>query len=120
MQSTRAKKAAENIVVSAFCLDATTAREIVNEFYQTAEAIHITFYKNLDELRNQARLYLPDRILIRLQDCEDPARLELVFSWPREVQKRVVFAVSPDYVETNVFYRGVGFPVVRPGSMLQV
>lgn len=108
------------LIVAVFCLDARAACEFVQLLYQQNENSCVTFYRSLDEIRLQARFRIPDRIVIRQDDCMEGDELEQVFSWPKEVQKRVVFAVKDVADGQYILYRGQQYPLLMPGDSVRI
>ncbi len=106
--------------VAIFCLDARAACEFIHLLYLDSRENCVTFYRSLDEIRQQARFRIPDRIIIRKDDCMEGDELEQVFSWPKEVQKRVVFAVANNGVEQQITYRGQRYPLLIPGESVRI
>jgi acyl-CoA synthetase (AMP-forming)/AMP-acid ligase II len=106
--------------VAVFCLDAGAACEFLRLLYLHSGELSVTFCRTLDEIRLQARLRIPDRIVIRKADCTEGDELEQVFSWPKEVQKRVVFVVPDERDGRQISYRGQHYPLLVPGEAIRL
>lgn len=106
--------------VAVFCLNAAAACEFIQLLYLQHHESCVTFHRSLDEIRLQARFRIPDRIVIRHADCMEGDELEQVFSWPKEVQKRVVFAVAEATAGQHIVYRGQQYPLLAPGESVRV
>lgn len=120
MQAGHASSVSSTLHVAVFCLDARAACEFIHLLYLDARENCVTFYRSLDEIRQQARFRLPDRIIIRKDDCMEGDELEQVFSWPKEVQKRVVFSVTNNGTEQTIAYRGQQYPLLIPGESVRI
>jgi hypothetical protein len=46
--------------------------------------------------------------------------LEQIFSWPKEVQKRVVFAVNDEKAGSQIVYRGQEFTLLVTGKSIRI
>ena len=98
--------------MAVFCLDAQAACDFIQLLFLHSGEGSVTFYRTLDEIRLQSRFRVPDRIVIRKADCTEGDEMEQVFSWPKEVQKRVVFAVADEKEGRQISYRGQQFPML--------
>jgi hypothetical protein len=120
MLAGHAGSVSSSLHVAVFCLDAKAACEFVQLLYMESRESCVTFHRSLDEIRLQARFRIPDRIIIRKADCMEGDELEQVFSWPKEVQKRVVFAVADDAEGRQIAYRGQQYPLLIPGESVRI
>lgn len=120
MLASHAGSVSATLHVAVFCLDARAACEFIHLLYLDSRDHCVTFYRSLDEIRQQARFRIPDRIIIRQADCMEGDELEQVFSWPKEVQKRVVFTVADQRDEQQIAYRGQRYPLLIPGDSVRI
>jgi hypothetical protein len=120
MLASHADLVSSTLHIAVFCLDAKAACEFVRLLYMESRESCVTFHRSLDEIRLQARFRIPDRIIICKADCMEGDELEQVFSWPKEVQKRVVFAVNDEKAGSQIVYRGQEFTLLVTGESIRI